>query len=91
MMRPCRMMLPAAIAATAALSGCATDDRKSLLVADGDEALSCSALHQAHEDAGRLGDNAPARRRWLAQLISEKDCRPLRKISLSIGASYSFD
>ena len=76
---------------SATLCACATDDGKSLLVAEGDDTLSCSALHQAHADAGRLGDNAPARRRWLAQLISEKDCRPLRPISISIGASYSFD
>ena len=80
-----------ALFCSATLYACATDDGKSLLVADGDDKLSCSALHQAHADAGRLGDNAPARRRWLAQLISEKDCRPLRTISISIGGSYSFD
>ena len=80
-----------AVFCSATLCACATDDGKSLLVADGDDKLSCSALHQAHADAGRLGDNAPARRRWLAQLISEKDCRPLRTISISIGGSYSFD
>jgi len=80
-----------ALVCSATLCACATDDGKSLLVAEGDDTLSCSALHQAHADAGRLGDNAPARRRWLAQLISEKDCRPLRTISISIGASYSFD
>lgn len=80
-----------ALVCSAALFACATDDGKSLLVAEGDDSLSCSALHQAHADAGRLGDNAPARRRWMAQLISEKDCRPIRTISISIGASYSFD
>ena len=80
-----------ALVCSATLCACATDDGKSLLVADGDDKLSCSALHQAHADAGRLGDNAPARRRWLAQLISEKDCRPLRTISINIGGSFSFD
>ena len=80
-----------ALVCNATLCACATDDGKSLLVAEGDDTLSCSALHQAYADAGSLGDNAPARRRWLAQLISEKDCRPLRTISISIGASYSFD
>ena len=80
-----------ALFCSATVCACATDDGKSLLVAEGDDTLSCSALHQAHADAGSLGDNAPARRRWLAQLISEKDCRPLRTISISIGGSYSFD
>ena len=80
-----------ALVCSATLCACATDDGKSLLVAEGDDTLSCSALHQAHADAGRLGDNAPARRRWLAQLISEKDCRPLRNISITIRGSYSFD
>ena len=80
-----------ALVCSATLCACATDDGKSLLVAEGDDTLSCSALHQAHAGAGSLGDNAPARRLWLAQLISEKDCRPLRTISISIGASYSFD
>ena len=80
-----------ALFCSATVCACATDDGKSLLVAEGDDTLSCSALHQAHADAGRLGDNAPARRRWLAQLISKKDCRPLTTISISIGGSYSFD
>ena len=80
-----------ALFCSATLCACATDDGKSLLVAEGDDKLSCNALHQAHADAGRLDDNAPARRRWLAQLISKKECRPLRTISISIGGSYSFD
>jgi len=80
-----------ALFCSATVCACATDDGKSLLVAEGDDTLSCSALHQAHADAGMLGDNAPARRRWLAQLISEKDCRPLRTISINIGGSFSFD
>ena len=33
------------------VASCATDDGKSLLVAEGDEALSCAELHQAYKDS----------------------------------------
>ena len=88
MTRICQLII---LMAVAGLSGCATDDGKSLLVAEGDEALSCTALHQAFASAGSLGDNAPVRRRWLKTLIAEKDCRPIRTIGITVGASVTFD
>ena len=84
MTRICQMVI---LIAAAGFSGCATDDGKSLLVAEGDDALSCTALHQALAGAGSLGENAPARRRWLKTLIAEKDCRPIRTIGITVGTS----
>ena len=88
MTRICQMII---LMAVTGLSGCATNDGKSLLVAEGDDALSCTALHQAFAGAGSLGENAPARRRWLKTLIAEKDCRPIRTIGITVGASVTFD
>ena len=72
-------------------ASCATEDGKSLLVADGDEALSCPELHQAYKDSKMLGDNAPARRRWLAQLIDRNQCRPLNTTSMRFGVQIILD
>jgi len=72
-------------------ASCATDDGKSLLVADGDEALSCPELHQAYKDSKMLCDNAPARRRWLAQLIDRNQCRPLNTTSMRFGVQIILD
>ena len=73
------------------VASCATDDGKSLLVAEGDEALSCTELHQAYKDSKTLGENAPARRRWLAQLIDKNQCRPLNTTSMRFGMQIIFD
>jgi hypothetical protein len=38
-----------------------------------------------------LGDNAPARRRWLAQLIDRNQCRPLNTTSMRFGVQIILD
>ena len=72
------------------LLGCAPLDR-SILTRDGDEALDCVALKAEFDFAADLGENAPARRRHIRALQTEKQCVTLPKISISIGVSKSFN
>ncbi|WP_443645683.1 hypothetical protein [Candidatus Ponderosibacter sp. Uisw_141_02] len=72
------------------LLGCAPLDR-SILTRDGDEALDCVALKAEFDFAADLGENAPARRRHIRALQTEKKCVTPPKISISIGVSKSFN
>ena len=72
------------------LLGCAPPDR-SILTRDGDETLDCAALKAEFDSAAELGENAPARRRHLRALQTEKQCVMPPKISISIGVSKSFN
>ncbi|MDB4858350.1 hypothetical protein OAH90_04920 [Alphaproteobacteria bacterium] len=72
------------------LLGCAPLDR-SILTRDGDEALDCAALKAEFDFAAELGENAPARRRHIRALQTEKQCVTLPKISISIGVSQFFN
>ena len=65
------------------LLGCAPLDR-SILTRDGDEALDCAALKAEFDFAAELGENAPARRRHIRALQTEKQCVTPPKISISI-------
>ena len=72
------------------LLSCAPLDR-SILTHDGDEALDCAALKAEFYFAAELGENAPARRRHIRALQTEKQCVTPPKISISIGVSKSFN
>ena len=72
------------------LLGCAPPDR-SFFTRDGDEALDCAALKAEFDFAAKLGQNAPARRRYIRALQTEKQCVTSPKISISIGVSESFN
>ena len=72
------------------LLGCAPPDR-SILTRNGDEALDCAALKAEFDFAAELGENAPARRRHIRALQTEKQCVTPPKISISIGVSKSFN
>ena len=72
------------------LLGCAPLDR-SILTRDGDEALDCAALKAEFAFAAELDENAPARRRHIRALQTEKQCVTPPKISISIGVSKSFN
>ena len=72
------------------LLGCAPLDR-SILTRDGDEVLDCAALKAEFDFAADLGENAPARRRYIRKLQTEKQCVTPPKISISIGVSKSFN
>ena len=72
------------------LLGCAPSDR-SILTRDEDEILDCVALKGEYDFAAELGENAPARRRHIRALQSEKQCLTPLKISISIGVSKSFN
>ena len=72
------------------LLGCAPLDR-SILTRDGDEALDCAALKAEFDFAAELDENAPARRRHIRALQTEKQCVTPPKISISIGVSKSFN
>ena len=72
------------------LLGCAPLDR-SILTRDGDKALDCAALKAEFDFAAELGENAPARRRHIRALQTEKQCVTPPKISISIGVSKSFN
>ena len=72
------------------VAACASDNGP-LLVAPGAEDLDCQALKQDMKDAGELGENASARRRWVRQLMTEKSCPRDSRISISIGATTYFD
>ena len=72
------------------LLGCAPLDR-SILTRGGDEALDCAALKAEFDFSAELGENAPARRRLIRALQTEKQCVTPPKISISIGVSKSFN
>ena len=72
------------------LLGCAPPDR-SILTRDGDEVLDCAALKAEFDFAAKLGKNAPARRRHIRALQTEKQCVMPPKILISIGVSKSFN
>ena len=72
------------------LLGCAPLDR-SILTRDGDKALDCAALKAEFDFAAELVENAPARRRHISALQTEKQCVTPPKISISIGVSKSFN
>ena len=58
------------------LGACAYQDDGALLVLEGDEDQTCSELHAEYDSADQLSEeNMDARRRWLLQLMRQKDCR----------------
>ena len=74
-----RLHKPAPVVAVAVglwLGACAYQDDGALLVLEGDEERTCSELHAEYEGADHLSEeNVDARRRWLLQLMRQKDCR----------------
>ncbi|NBR01795.1 MAG: hypothetical protein EBT94_01535 [Alphaproteobacteria bacterium] len=76
MMRPSKPAPVVAVVVGVWLGACAYQGEGALLVLEGDEERSCSGLHAEYEGADQLsGENMDARRRWLLQLMRQKDCR----------------
>ena len=58
------------------IAACSSKNDGSLLVLEGDGVRTCSELHIEWEMANQLSkENVSARKRWILQLLREKDCR----------------
>ena len=58
------------------IAACSSKNDGSLLVLEGDGFRTCSELHIEWEMADQLSkENVSARKRWILQLLREKDCR----------------
>ena len=58
------------------IAACSSKNDGSLLVLEGDDVKTCSELHTEWEMADQLSKkNVSARKRWILQLLREKDCR----------------
>ena len=58
------------------VAACSFKNDGSLLVLEGDGDRTCSELHVELEKADQLSrENVDARKRWILQLLREKDCR----------------
>ena len=58
------------------IAACSFKNDRSLLVLEGDGDRTCSELHVEWEKAHQLSrENVDARKRWILQLLREKDCR----------------
>ena len=58
------------------IAACSSKNDGSLLVLEGDGFRTCSELHIEWEMANQLSkENVSARKRWILQLLREKDCR----------------
>ncbi len=80
-MRPYKQAPVVAVAVGVWLGACAYQDDGAFLVLEGDEERSCSELHAEYEIADQMsGENMDARRRWLLQLMRQKDCRAPRQL-----------
>ncbi len=74
------------------IAACSSKNDGSLLVLEGDSVRTCSELHIEWDIATQLSkENVNARKRWILQLLREKDCRlpnqpnPKFKFHLSIS------
>ena len=58
------------------IAACSSKNDGSVLVLEGDGFRTCSELHIEWEMADQLSkENVSARKRWILQLLREKDCR----------------
>ena len=58
------------------IAACSSKNNGSLLVLEGDSVKTCSELHIEWEMADQLSkENVSARKRWILQLLHEKNCR----------------
>ena len=58
------------------VAACSFKNDRSLLVLEGDGDRTCYELHVELEKADQLStENVDARKRWILQLLREKDCR----------------
>ena len=58
------------------IAACSFENDVSLLMREGDGDRTCSELHIEWEKADNLSkENVEARKRWILQLLREKDCR----------------